>query len=90
MRVRLEQGIVAEVTRNGQLELVSERSGLRYRFGATATAMWIALQQQGGSLEGAVGVLARQWAVDPVDTRRDFDVWVEDMLRAGLVRVEEG
>ena len=88
MRVRLEQGIVARVTRNGQLELISERSGLRYRFGATAAAMWIALQQQGGSLEQAAGVLAWQWSADPVATRRDFDVGLEDMLRAGLVRVE--
>ncbi|MEV4724890.1 PqqD family protein [Micromonospora humida] len=88
MRVRLEQGIVAKVTRNGQLELISEGSGLRYRFGATAAAMWIALQQQGGSLERAAGVLARQWSADPAVTRRDFDVWLEDMLRAGLVRVE--
>lgn len=88
MRVRLEEGIVAKVTRNGQLELVSERSGMRYRFGATAAAMWIALQQQGGSLERAAGVLAWQWSADPAATRRDFDVWLEDMLRAGLVRVE--
>ncbi|MEU1756580.1 PqqD family peptide modification chaperone [Micromonospora matsumotoense] len=88
MRVRLEQGIIAKVTRSGQLELTSERDGLRYRFGATAAAMWIALQQQGGSPERAAGVLARQWATDPAATRRDVDVWLRDMLRAGLVRVE--
>ncbi|WP_329008175.1 hypothetical protein OG271_21475 [Micromonospora rifamycinica] len=88
MRVRLEQGIVARVTRSGQLELTCQQAGVRYRFGATAAAMWIALQQQGGSPERAAGVLARQWAADPVVTRRDFDVWLEDLLRAGLVRVE--
>lgn len=87
--MRPEHGIVAEVTRNGQLVLVSASTGRRYRFDATATAMWIAVQQHDGSVEDAACALAGQWAVDPAKTRRGLYSWMENMLRAGLIRMEE-
>jgi hypothetical protein len=57
VRVVVQPGVSAFVSRHGVLTLVSPR-GTQYSYSPEVTAMWIALRQYGGDLDAAAKRLA--------------------------------
>lgn len=80
--------MTAVVLENGYLELYSQHSGVRSRWGPVNAAMWLAIRQHDGHLDAAADLLAALWYVDPQYMRSDLDVWVSELGDAGLVRNE--
>ncbi|MFE0198489.1 hypothetical protein ACFW0I_22450 [[Kitasatospora] papulosa] len=50
--------------------------------------MWIALCQHDGDRSAAADTLAQVWKKDRANMRADVDLWVDELLDAGLLRHE--
>lgn len=84
-RVRPVSGVTGSVGAGGMLELRRGATGERWSCGASAAAMWIALQQHGWRLDATAIGLSRAWGMDPLLVRVALGRWVEELLEQGVV-----
>lgn len=88
VRVRPAPGVQVSLSEDGHLELFSETASLHLRCSPAGAAMWIALRQHDGDHMAAADTLARVWGKDRANMRADLDLWVDELLDAGLVSYE--
>ncbi|MBP0451896.1 MULTISPECIES: PqqD family protein [unclassified Kitasatospora] len=84
-RVRPVSGVTGSVGAGGTLELRRDATGARWTGGASAAAMWIALQQHGWRLDATAIDLGRAWGMDPLLVRVALGRWVDELLEQGVV-----
>ncbi|MET7685490.1 PqqD family protein [Streptomyces sp. NPDC005423] len=88
MRVRPVPGLSVSVDAHGRLDVVTAPPVRHVRCGPVGTAVWLALRQHDGDVEGAARMLAALWGTEPANARADLDIWVDELRVAGLVRAE--
>jgi len=88
VRVRPVPGLSVRVDAHGRLDVVSATPARHVRCGPAGTAMWLALRQHDGDVDGAARMLASLWDTEPANARADLDIWVDELRDAGLVRTE--
>ncbi len=89
MRVIVESGVRAALSREGEMTLSSPRSKERHVYTPVATAMWIVLREYDGDLASAAERLAHEWSFDVVAVRAAMEAWVADWRKVGLVTTQQ-
>ncbi|MER6982266.1 hypothetical protein [Streptomyces carpinensis] len=84
MDVVIETGVTVAVADDGVLCLVSP-DGAPYFYTPAATAMWIVLRRNFGSVRDAATTLAQAWEADSSAVRLLIEQQVGDWQEVGLV-----
>ncbi|MGC7097546.1 hypothetical protein ACPZ19_22970 [Amycolatopsis lurida] len=87
MRVRQAPGVSVILLPDGRLALTSRLADSTFECAPPIAAMWIALRQHDGDCDAAAAMLAVLWQADPVHLRADMEVWIDELVDAGLLIV---
>ncbi|MEV7038848.1 hypothetical protein [Amycolatopsis sp. NPDC051061] len=85
MAIQTAPGVTQRMLPDGHLELICTSTSRQVECEPVAAAMWIALKQHNGDVDGASAVLAALWETDVDGIRYDMIALAGSLCSLGLL-----